>query len=85
MNISVDLLRELRKELDTAYDKAEKEINEKYAKRNLDNIQKIIDTQDLIDKQLDLLDTIIYNLENTPKLYDELMKMNNEYKQVVGE
>ena len=85
MNISIDLLKTLRKKLDADYDKLEDEINKRYAKNNTDGIEDVFDTQDMIDKQLDLIDTIIYNLENTPKLYKELMKINEEYKQVVGE
>lgn len=82
MNISVDFLLSLRKKLDDDYDEIESKINKMYTKNKSDNVQDLIKKQDLVDMQLDLIDSIIYNLENTPKLYNKLVNINDEYKQM---
>lgn len=82
MNISVDFLLSLRKKLDNDYDEIESKINKMYTKNKSDNVQDLIKKQDLVDMQLDLIDSIIYNLENTPKLYNKLVNINDEYKQM---
>lgn len=85
MNISVDSLNAMRSNLEMSYNCLEKEINSLYANNKEDVASDKIKAQDLIDKQLTLVDQIIHNLENTPKLYSELMKINKKYKQVVGD
>lgn len=82
MNISVNFLLSLRKKLDDDYDEIESKINKMYTKNKSDNVQDLINKQDLVDMQLDLIDSIIYNLDNTPKLYNKLVNINDEYKQM---
>lgn len=85
MNISVDNLSAMRSNLEMQYNDLESEINTLYSKKKDDVALEKIKVQDLIDKQLVLLDDIIFNLENIPKKYDEFIKLNKKYKQVVGD
>ncbi len=85
MNISVEGLKAMRSSLEMQYYSLETEINLLYSKKKEDLVPEKVATQDLIDKQLTLLDNIICNLENTPKLYSELMQINRKYKQVMGD
>lgn len=85
MNISIEKLNAMRSNLEKQYNDLDNKINSLYAKKKEDIAVEKIKIQDLIDKQLALLDTIIHNLENTPKLYSELMDINEKYKQVVGD
>ena len=85
VNISIDKLISMRNNLEIQYNDLENEINLLYSKKRDDIALEKIKTQDLIDEQLTLLDSIIHNLENTPKMYAELMNINNKYKQVVGD
>lgn len=85
MNISSDKLISMRNNLEIQYNDLENEINLLYSKKRDDIALEKIKAQDLIDEQLTLLDSIIQNLENTPKMYAELMNINNKYKQVVGD
>lgn len=85
MNISIEKLNAMRSNLEKQYNDLDNRINSLYAKKKEDIAVEKIKIQDLIDKQLALLDTIIHNLENTPKLYSELMDINEKYKQVVGD
>lgn len=85
MNISIDKLNAMRVTLEARYSTLEHEINSLYIKNKEDVALEKEKAQNLIDKQLTLLDEIIHNLENTPKLYSELMKINKEYKQVIGD
>lgn len=85
MNISIEKLNAMRSDLEKQYNELDIKINSLYAEKKEDVAVEKIKTQDLIDKQLALLDTIIRNLENTPKLYSELMDINEKYKQVVGD
>lgn len=85
MNISIEKLNAMRSNLEKQYNDLDDKINSLYAKKKEDVAIEKIKIQDLIDKQLALLDTIIHNLENTPKLYSELMDINEKYKQVVGD
>ena len=85
MNISIEKLNAMRSNLEKQYNDLDDKINSLYAKKKEDVAVEKIKIQDLIDKQLALLDTIIHNLENTPKLYSELMNINEKYKQVVGD
>ena len=85
MNIIIDGLNKLREKLDSDYEKIEKDINKLYLKNNTKEALSKEQLQDMIDEQLNLLDTIICNLEKTPIMYKELMHINKKYKQVVGE
>lgn len=85
VNISIEKLNAMRSNLEKQYNDLDNKINSLYAKKKEDIAVEKIKIQDLIDKQLALLDTIIHNLENTPKLYSELMDINEKYKQVVGD
>jgi hypothetical protein len=85
VNISVDSLKSMRSSLELQYNDLETEINFLYSSKKDDIALEKIKAQDLVDKQLVLLDNIIFNLENIPKLYDELLRLNKEYKQVVGD
>jgi len=71
MNLNKDVLMKLRKKLDSEYDKVEKEISNLYSL--------------LLDEQIDLIDNIIKDLDRVPRLYDELMKKNEQYNRIVGE
>lgn len=85
MNISINGLRAMRKKLEEQYSELDKQISKHYSQKNDDMAEEKIGFQDLIDQQLDIIDTIIYNLENTPKMYNELMELNQKYKRVVGD
>lgn len=85
MNISVERLNSMRSSLEMQYNDLEDEINSLYSEKKDDVALEKAKAQDLIDKQLVLLDDIIFNLENIPKMYDELMRLNKKYKQVVGD
>ena len=85
MDINIDELTSWRQKLEKAYNDLEKEISKLYIEGNVKKVAEKEQTQDLIDKQLDLIDLIISNLENTPKMYKELMSLDKEYKKNVGE
>lgn len=86
MNISKDVLIKLRKKLDSEYDKLEKEITKLYSLNKEDeNLKKKIDVQVLLDQQISLIDNIVKDLDRVPRLYDELMKKNEQYNKIVGE
>lgn len=80
MNISVEKLSSIRRKLEADYHKIEDEINDVCLKKKNCPIDSKIELQDLIDEQLDLLDTLIYNLETIPKLYDEFVALNEKYR-----
>ncbi len=73
-------LNSMRTSLENRYDALEKHITSFYEKGNNKEAIKLENEQELIDKQLDLCDEIINNLENTPKLYEELMELRKQYK-----
>ena len=85
MDINMEELVELRKKMEEEYDKLEKEIANLYSESNVKKALKKEKIQDLIDEQLDLIDLIINNLENTPKMYKELLKLEAEYDKAVGD
>lgn len=85
VNISIDKMNSMRLLLEKKYDELENDINSLYLSKKDDVAKEKIEIQDLIDKQLSLLDTIIHNLESTPKLYSELMSINEKFKQIVGD
>ena len=80
VNISVEKLNSIRRKLESDYQKIEEEINDICLKKKNCPIDSKIELQDLIDKQLDLLDTLIYDLENIPKLYDKFVALNEKYR-----
>ena len=80
VNISVEKLNSIRRKLESDYQKIEEEINDICLKKKNCPIDSKIELQDLIDKQLDLLDILIYDLENIPKLYDKFVALNEKYR-----
>ncbi len=86
MNLNKDVLMKLRKKLDSEYDKVEKEISNLYSLNKEDKkVKEKIEIQILLDEQIDLIDNIIKDLDRVPRLYDELMKKNEQYNRIVGE
>ena len=85
MDINMEELVTYRQQLESEYDKLEKEISKLYAESDLKHAQEKENIQNLVDEQLDLIDLIISNLENTPKMYKELLKIEDQYKKIVGE
>ncbi len=86
MNLNKDVLMKLRKKLDSEYDRVEKEISNLYSLNKDDKkVKERIEIQILLDEQIDLIDNIIKDLDRVPRLYDELMKKNEQYNRVVGE
>lgn len=81
MNINKEYLNKLRLELDNEYDNLENEINKLYVKNKNDKkIKSKEEKQELIDQQIDLIDNIIFSLDNVPRMYENLLKLNEEYK-----
>lgn len=85
MNIDEEKLNTLRKELENKYNKLEREISLLYNQANDEQAKIKEDLQDLVEQQIDLIDLIFNNLQTTPKMYEELMKLNKEYNNQVGE
>ena len=85
MNINKEELNLLRRELESKYNKLEREINVLYSKDDEEQAIKKEELQDLVDQQIDLIDLILGNLEMTPEMYKELMKINKEYQEQLGE
>lgn len=85
MNINKEELNSLRSELESKYNKLEREINVLYSKDDEEQAIKKEELQDLVDQQIDLIDLILGNLEMTPEMYKELMKINKEYQEQLGE
>ena len=84
MNLNKDVLMKLRKKLDSEYDKVEKEISNLYSLNKEDKkVKEKIEIQILLDEQIDLIDN--KDLDRVPRLYDELMKKNEQYNRIVGE
>lgn len=77
MNISIKELSAMRSSLEKDYDKLEREINSLYSDGEKENAEKLINKQDIIDRKIDLIDRIIKNLNETPKLYEELIDLSN--------
>lgn len=85
MNINIKELEVMRDKLEIQYNRLEKEISKLYVDNDQDEALEKEQIQDIVDQQIDLIDLIIKNLENTPKMYEELMKINEKYKTQVGE
>ena len=77
VNISIKELSTMRSSLEKDYDKLEREINSLFTDGDKENAEKLINKQDIIDKKIDLIDRIIKNLNETPKLYEELIDLSN--------
>jgi len=77
VNISIKELSAMRSSLEKDYDKLEREINSLYSDGEKENAEKLINKQDIIDRKIDLIDRIIKNLNETPKLYEELIDLSN--------
>ena len=75
----------LRAELEKDYNAIETKISFYYEADKMSEALKLEHTLNIIDDQLDLLDEIIVNLKNTPKLIDRFETLNKEYSQNVGE
>ena len=78
MNISVKELNEKRTSLENEYEKIEKDITNSIKKGKKEITEELISKQDSIDEQIDLIDRIINNLNETPKLYEKLLELTNE-------
>ena len=85
MNINEEELNTLRKDLENKYNKLEREISILYNQADDEKAKEKEELQDLVDQQIDLIDLIFNNLETTPKMYNELMKINAKYKKQVGD
>lgn len=68
-----------RKNLEQDYNEIEKKIEELYKEGKNQKVLELEKKQDIIDEQLDVLDEIISNLRNTPKLYDRYLELKKEY------
>lgn len=80
MNINKESLNKLRIKLDKEYDDLDEKINKLYTKKNNDEkIKSMLYKQELIDQQLDLIDNIISSLDKVPRMYEKLLKLNEEY------
>ena len=77
VNISIKELSAMRSSLEKDYDKLEREITSLYSDGEKENAEKLINKQDIIDRKIDLIDRIIKNLNETPKLYEELIDLSN--------
>lgn len=75
----------LREELEKDYNAIETKISFYYESDKMSEALKLEHTLNVIDDQLDLLDEIIVNLKNTPKLIDRFETLNKEYNKNVGE
>ena len=77
MNISIKELSTMRTSLEKEYEKMEREINSLLVEGNNEAAEKLIKKQDIVDMKIDLVDRIIKNLNETPKLYEKLIELSN--------
>jgi len=75
----------LREQLEKDYNAIETKISFYYETDQVAEALKLEHDLNVIDDQLDLLDEIIVNLKNTPKLIDRFNTLNKEYNKNVGE
>lgn len=85
MNICIRDLEVLRSQLEDVYDQLEKDIHKLYVSNKEKDALLKEKVQTLIDRQITYIDGIISNLLNTPRMYEKLMELNREYKELVGE
>lgn len=76
MNISIKELNSMRSSLEKEYEKLEKEIVTRLKKEQ--DVSKLIENQDNLDTRIDLIDRIIANLNETPKLYEKLIDLTDK-------
>ena len=76
MDLNLDELYNYRNSLEKRYSKLEDEI---YSSKNKYLIESKEKEEEIIEEQLNLLDQIIHNLIDTPKLYRRFIKLNKEY------
>ncbi len=67
----------MRTSLEKEYEKMEREINSLLVEGNNEAADKLIKKQDIVDMKIDLVDRIIKNLQETPKLYEKLIELSN--------
>jgi hypothetical protein len=67
----------MRISLEKEYEKMEREINSLLVEGNNEAADKLIKKQDIIDMKIDLVNKIIKNLQETPKLYEKLIELSN--------
>lgn len=85
VNISVDELKKRRAQLEDKYDALEKDIYKLYSLNKLEEAALQEKKQNLLDMQISYIDQIIANLLETPKIYDKLNRLKQEYEELVGE
>ena len=78
MNIDIEELYESRSSLEKRYSDIENEIYSSLDSK--ERVKKLEEEEKLIEEQLTLLDQIIHNLLNTPKLYRKFNKLKEEYR-----
>lgn len=76
MDLNLDELYNYRNSLEKRYSELEDEI---YSSKNKYLIESKEKEEEIIEEQLNLLDQIIHNLIDTPKLYRRFIKLNKEY------
>ena len=67
----------MRTSLEKEYEKMEREINSLLVEGNNESADKLIKKQDIIDMKIDLVNKIIKNLQETPKLYEKLIELSD--------
>ncbi len=67
----------MRTSLEKEYEKMERVINSLLVEGNNEAANKLIKKQDIVDMKIDLVDRIIKNLQETPKLYEKLIELSN--------
>ena len=77
MNISIKELTTMRANLEKEYDKLEKSINDLIVNGRSNETEELIKKQDELDVRIDLIDRILFNLNETPKLYEKLIELSN--------
>lgn len=83
MDINVKELAKYRDTLEKKYIELDKKLTEAdLSSPEMDKVEKDLN---LVDKQIDLCDEIIFNIEKTPKLYEELLNNKEAYNDIVGE
>ncbi len=83
--MDMDKLKEYKTTLERKYDELDEKIMELDEKGNQSESDALEDVLDKIDEQLDLIEDIIDGYYNTPKKYEELMKLKDKYKSLIGE
>lgn len=85
MMSNINEFEKIRTSLENEYNLLETKISSFYENDKVSDALKLEHTLNLIDDQLDLLDEIISNLRNTPKLVERFNDLNKEYNKIVGE